>query len=466
MPKTPKASVVRKHEKPEFTQLDQIGDWQRTHYSSEISPSMDGQKVIVMGWVRALRGGAKITFIQLADREGHAQILFKPEGAPENLKEKISRLGREYVIGVKGTVKANKEAPNGFEILPIELKILNTAEAQLPLEVVTKKTPAEFVTRLEHRTIDLRKPEVAAIFKIKDMVTTAIRNYLEGNGFIEIHSPKIIAEASEGGSEVFRVKYFDRDAYLAQSPQFYKQMMMAAGFDRVYEIAPAFRAEKSHTTRHVSEILMLDIEMAFIQSIEDVMKVLENMMHSVCEYVNGKGKDELALANARIGAPAVPFPRVTMEEAKAWLKKERNLNYGPEDELDSAGEKALGELVKEKHNSDFVFLTEFPWSQAKFYHMRNEKNPKVANRCDLLFRGLEIATVAQREYRYDVLIRQADRMKVTKEKMRFYLDAFRYGIPPHGGAGIGVDRITQQILGLSNVQEAILFPRTSERLSP
>ena len=456
---------VEKPQSQKETSSDNFGDWIRTHYSHEISARDDGKTIIVMGWVRALRGIGKIKFIQLADREGSVQIISKEGEVKPAVMEKVEKLGREWVIAVKGTVRENKTAPNGFEIIPIEIHILNEAET-LPLEVVTKKTPAEFVTRLENRSIDLRKPEVASIFKIKDMVTTAVRNHLEGNKFIEIHSPKIIAEASEGGSDVFAVKYFDREAYLAQSPQFYKQMMMATGFDRVYEIAPAFRAEKSHTTRHVAEILMLDIEMAFIHSIEDVMKVLENMMRGVCEHINKNGKDELAILNTKIDVPSVPFPRVTMTEAKAWLKKEGGLNYGAEDELDSAGEKALGELVKAKYGHDFVFLTEFPWSQAKFYHMRNEKNPKVANRCDLIFRGVEIATAAQREHRYNVLIKQADAMNVTKQKMKFYLDAFRYGMPPHGGAGIGIDRITQQLLNLPNVQEAILFPRTQERLTP
>jgi len=445
---------------------ESIGDWERTHYSKEISDKDDRKIVVLMGWVRALRTQGKITFIKLADRDGFSQIILKQGESKPNLIEKIEKLSRESVIAVKGTVKASKEAPNGWEVVPLEIRILSTAEAQLPLEVVAQKTPAEFHTRLESRFIDLRKPEVASIFKVKDLVTTAMREYLEGSKFIEIHTPKIISEASEGGSEVFIVKYFDRDAYLAQSPQFYKQMMMATGFDRVYEIAPAFRAEKSRTPRHVAEILMLDIEMAFIKSMEDVMKAFENMMKYVCEYVNKNGKNELGILNTKIDVPKTPFPHMTMKEAKQLLKKEKGLNYGEEDELDSVGEKTLGDIVKSKHGSDFVFLTEFPWSQAKFYHMQNKDNPKVANRCDLIFRGLEIATIAQREHRYDMLIKQADKMKVTKPKVQFYLNAFRYGMPPHGGGGLGVDRVAQQILNLPNVHEAILFPRTSERITP
>lgn len=464
--KTKISAEKKKLGKPAELQLDGIGEWQRTHYSAEISPEMDGKLVVVMGWVRELRDMGKLKFIQLADRDGKAQIIFKQGEAKEEILKKAEKIGREWVIAVKGTVRQNKSAPNGFEIIPMEIRIINESEPQLPLEPITKKTPAEFETRLGARHIDLRKPEVAAIFKVKDMVTTAVRNYLEGNSFIEIHSPKIIAEASEGGSEVFAVSYFDREAFLAQSPQFYKQMMMATGFDRVYEIAPAFRAEKSHTTRHVTEILMLDIEMAFINGLEDVMRVMEGIMHSTCKHVAEQGAEELKILGKKMEIPKLPFPRITMGEAKKILLKERGLKYGEDDELDGAGEKALGEIIKEKTGSDFVFLTEFPWKLAKFYHKRSETNPKVAERCDLIYKGVEITTAAQREHRYWKLMDQARSQKVTTEKIKFYLDSFRHGMPPHGGSGTGIDRIVQQMLELGNVQEAILFPRTPERLTP
>jgi len=442
-----------------------LGGWERSHYSSQVTSEMNGKSVMVMGWARAIRGGEKIAFIQLADREGSVQITAKPDTVAPEVMQKLLTLNREDVLAVSGTVKAAKEAPGGFEIIPREIRILSRAEPGLPIEVVTKKAPAEFSTRLDSRFIDLRKPEVAAIFKVKDAVTTAARNYLEGNGFIEIHTPKIIAEASEGGSEVFKVKYFDREAYLAQSPQFYKQMMMATGFDRVYEIGPAFRAEKSHTTRHVTEILMLDMEMAFINSLEDVLKVMESMMKSVCEFVNANEAPALKALGKTVLIPTIPFPRITMEDAKKMLAT-RGMKYRLEDELDDAGEKAMGDIVLEKYGSEFVFITEFPWAGAKFYHMKDPKNPKAALRADLLYNGVEIATLPQREHRYDVLLKQVREQGVTPEKIKFYLDAFRYGMPPHGGCGVGIERIVQKMLGLSNVQEAILFPRTEERLTP
>jgi len=426
---------------------------------------MDGETVVVMGWARAVRAVGKLTFIQLADRDGFAQLIIKPKEVPEALAKELSAISRETVIAVKGAVKANKEAPGGFEILPKEAKILSEAEAPLPMEVVTKKTPAEFMTRLDARFVDLRRPEIAAIFKVKDAVTTAVREYLEGNNFIEIHTPKIIAEASEGGSEVFKVKYYEREAYLAQSPQFYKQMMMATGFDRVYEIAPAFRAEKSHTTRHISEILMLDMEMAFINSVDDVMDTVEKMMISVCSFVVKKESKQLKILGRDIVVPKAPFPRISVEEARKLLAK-KGLKYKPDEEIDSAGEKALGEYAKEKYNHEFIFLTDFPWAQAKFYHMQNPKNPKVAERCDLIYNGTEIATVTRREHRYAKLIEQAKKGGTTLEKIRFYLNAFRYGMPPHGGCGVGIERIVQLMLGLPTIQESVLFPRTTERLTP
>jgi aspartyl-tRNA synthetase len=445
--------------------VDSIGEWQRTHFSKDITPEMDNKEVIVMGWCREIRDIGKLKFIKLADRNGFAQIIVKGSDVPPGVLEKVATLGREDVIAVKAVVKASKQAPSGFELVPVDLRILNVAEKPLPLELETKKTPAEMKTRLDSRFLDLRKPDITSIFKIKDAVTTAARGFLEGDGFIEMQSPKIIAEASEGGSEVFKVKYFDTDAYLAQSPQFYKQMMMAAGFDRVYEIGPAFRAEKSRTTRHVTEIIMLDMEMSFIRSVEDVMSVVEKLMFNVCDYVSNNEKEALSVLGKSVRVPSLPFPRVTVEDAKKMLA-ERGLEYGEDDEIDEVGEKALGEIAKEKFESEFIFLTEFPWKQAKFYHKQDDAKPSVAERCDLIYNGVEIATVTSREHRYEKLMEQAKKAKVTIKKLEFYLNAFRYGMPPHGGCGIGIDRIVQQMLSLPNIQEAVLFPRTPDRLSP
>ncbi|MBU4123891.1 MAG: aspartate--tRNA(Asn) ligase, partial [Nanoarchaeota archaeon] len=226
------------------------------------------------------------------------------------------------------------------------------------------------------------------------------------------------------------------------------------------------RAEKSHTTRHVAEILMLDMEMSFINSVEDVMNVVEKLMFEICTFVNKNEEKSLKILNKKIEIPKMPFPRITLDEAKKLLEK-KGLSYKqPNEEINFAGEKALCEIIKEKYGHEFVFLTEFPWSEAKFYHKQNITNPKVAERCDLLYNGVEIATITQREHRYDILLKQVKKDKVNPEKIKFYLDAFRYGMPPHGGAGIGIDRIVQQLLALSSVQEAVLFPRTSERITP
>lgn len=422
------------------------------------------KEYLAKGWVCYKRDLGKTKFLVLQDRSGELQAV--ADDNPE-LRDAYQKINLGDVIAVRGRAHEEERAPGGIELKVEQLEIVNPCEqpTPIPLDRRSHRKDTDINKRLDYRYLDLRYKPVADIFKLRAEFTKAVREYLNMNDFIEIQTPKIVAAATEGGANLFPIEYFNTDAYLAQSPQFYKQMMMASGVDRVYEIAPAFRAEKSRTTRHVAEILMLDIEMAFINSVEDVMKVVEKMMKSVCEYVAKNEAKQLGVLGKTVVVPKLPFPRVTMSEAKKLLAG-RGLKYGPDDELDSAGEKALGEIVQEKFGHDFVFLTEFPWAGAKFYHMRSGRDPKVAERCDLLYKGMEIATIPQREHRYDVLLKQVKEQKVDPAKIKFYLDAFRYGMPPHGGGGIGIDRIVQMLLDLPNIQETILFPRTSERLTP
>ncbi|MBR9682747.1 MAG: aspartate--tRNA(Asn) ligase [Candidatus Aenigmarchaeota archaeon] len=445
--------------------IESIGEWQRTHFSSDITPDMDNDTVILMGWVRAIRGGGKLKFIQLADKNGYIQITAKTDDITPELMEKINELNREYVIGVKGTVKRNEQAPGGIEIVPQTIKILNTSEAQLPMEVIQKKTPAELPTRLNTRFMDLRRPEIAAIFKIRDHVTTAIRLFLESHDFIEINTPKLVAQATESGANVFKVTYFDQEAYLAQSPQFYKQTMMAASFDRVYEISPVFRAEKHHTIRHVTEYTSLDFEMSFIRNSEDVATMIEKLMVYIWHYVKTNAKEELKLLDKEINVPKTPFPRISMREAYQLLK-EADVPYKEGDDLDTNGEKELGRLIREKFAHEFVFLTEFPWSVRPFYTMKKEDEPEWTASFDMLCNGLEIVTGGQREHRHEILVKQAEEKKIDPKTLSFYMNMFKFGVPPHGGSGIGVDRIVMQMLDLGNIREAVLFPREPDRLTP
>ena len=420
--------------------------------------------VVVAGWVREIRDFGRLKFILLADREGEIQITAKAGEVENGIMETMDKLGKEYVIAVKGKVRENKKAPGGREIVPEKIEILNESERVLPLEV-RSKAKAELPTRLDNRFLDLRKPEVLAIFKIRSEAANAIREFFYKNSFIEVHTPKIVASATESGANVFPILYFEKEAFLAQSPQFYKQACMVAGFERVFEIAPAFRAEKHHTVRHLTEYTSVDAEISFIKDHEDVMRVVENLIKHVFERVSERCEKELKVLNLDISAPKLPIKRITMLEAYKLLEKEGySVEHG--DELDTEGEKLFGKIVKEKFGTEFVFLTEFPWKVRPFYTYRKEKEPEWTKSFDLVYKGVEIVTGGQREHRYNVLLSQCKEKGINPEAIDFYLKMFRYGAPPHGGFGLGLDRLVMLMLNLSNVREATLFPRDPERLEP
>jgi aspartyl-tRNA synthetase len=438
--------------------IEEMGDWQRTHYSAEITPQMDGKTVILMGWARAIRGGAKIAFIQLADREGSIQITAKAGIVAPAVMEKIMKLNREDVLAVSGTVKSSKEAPNGLEIIPLEIRTLNRAEAPLPMEVVTKKTPAELPTRLDARFIDLRKPEVAAIFDITDKLKISFLNYFDQNGFININPPIIVGAATEGGTELFPVKYFDREAYLNQSPQLYKQILMAAGFDKVSIATPVFRAEPHDTYRHLNEMVQMDIEVAWVRDEEDVLKWFDGYLAYAIERVKKECARSLELLGISLSAPQ-KIKRLTYDEALevlAGMKKPLKWgeDFSPEHER----------LLCEAYNP--VLITKWPTAVRSFYSMPDPGNPKVCRAYDLLYNGLEISSGAQRIHKLDDLLAAFKRKDLDPSGFKFYIDAFRYGMPPHGGFSIGLERFVMALLKLSNIREASLFPRTRERLAP
>ncbi|MFH1474153.1 MAG: aspartate--tRNA(Asn) ligase [Candidatus Aenigmatarchaeota archaeon] len=446
--------------------IENIGDWQRTHYSKQVKPEMGNEEVIVMGWVRELRDLGKLKFIKLADREGFIQVTAKEGDVKPDIINKIEGLGREDVIAVKGIVKASKQAPNGIEIMPVDVRILNTSDSPLPLELETKKTPAHIDTRMNWRFLDLRKHENNLIFKIQTAMEMAMREFWIKNGFIEIHSPKLMGSQSETGAELFTVVYFDREAYLAQSPQFYKQLAMIAGFDRVFEIAPVFRANPSHTVRHDTEYTSIDMEMSWISSHEDVMAFEEKWITYVIEQVKKQYGDKIKETfGFELVVPKIPFPRMTLKEAKDKIKKTgKKVSY--KEDLSPEEERLLGELVKEESGHEFVFVTEFPWKIKPFYHMRDEKNPGVTKGFDLLWKGLEVTTGSQREHRYDVLVEQAKEKKLKLDSIKSYLDFFRYGAPPHGGLGFGLTRALMTMFEMKNVREVTFAFRDMDRLYP
>jgi aspartyl-tRNA synthetase len=435
-----------------------------THVSS-IGKDASGQKVRMAGWIQDIRNLGGIAFIIMREREGVFQVTAIKKSNPE-LFDTITELPRESVLAVDGMVQENVEVMNGFELIAESFDLISKAETPLPLGVVDKVS-ADLDTRLNNRFLDLRKDKVLALFKLRDIMERAMRDFFVENRFIEVHTPKIVAAGAEGGATLFPLKYFESEAYLAQSPQLYKQMLMGAGFERVYEIAPAYRAEASDTVRHIAEFISVDAEMSFIESSEDVMHLCEELVyHSLKEVRNG-GKDELERWSVDIELPKRPFRRISHDECIEYLIG-TGKGTDPEGGMDTEGEKLVGEWILKEHDELFYFITDFPTSVVgkTFYAKRNDDNPDLTGYFDLACGGLEIVSGGQREHRFDVLMRQVEENELDPKEFDFYLKAFRYGMPPHGGFGLGVERLLQRILGIKNIRECVLFPRDRVRLVP
>jgi aspartyl-tRNA synthetase len=419
---------------------------------------MDGKTVRVSGWVNDLCVLGKIAFINLRDRTGFVQLTF-PKSKVGDLFDELKNVTKETVIQAEGTLKANKEAPGGLEIIPQDFQIIAQAHAPLPLDF-SGKIESELETRLDARFMDLRNPKTAAVFSVRDSLLTGVREFMDDNDFIEVHTPKIVSSGAEGGSTLFPVEYFKEKAYLSQSPQLFKQMLMATAFDRVYEIGPAFRAEKSDTTRHLSEFTSFDFEMAFIQDMNDVLELMEEMTVHVVEHLKKNVSDELDILGVLLDTPEIPFRRLTFDEVRNMLER-KGKNVG--NDLDTEAEKVLGKIM-EKQGFQFYFITEFPSETKPFYIM--EKDDETCYSFDLYFKGTELASGGQREHRYEHLMERMKNQGLKPSDFEFYLHSFKFGMPPHGGMGLGLDRLVQKLLGLPNVREAVLFPRDRYRLAP
>ena len=432
--------------------------WRRTHYSAEITPEMDGQEVIVMGWVHSIRALGKIIFVILRDREGTVQIVVPKQKVGDELFSQIKKLGAEDVIAVRGKVIANEKAPNGFEILPLELEVLNTAQRPLPLDP-TEKVPAELDTRLENRFLDLRRPKIQAIFKIRSEMLKSVRKTLYEEGFIEVNTPKLVASCTEGGTELFPISYFEKEAFLGQSPQLYKQMLMASGLDRVFEIAPIFRAEEHNTRRHLNEATSIDIEMAFADD-KDAMNILEKVVYNAFVDVYENRKKEIEILGIEFEIPPEKFDRITYDEAiEIANSKGVEISWG--EDLSREAEKAIGEEM-----GGLYFITDWPSEIRPFYTMPDEKNPDICKAFDLMYKDLEISSGAQRIHLYDLLVENIKKKGLNPDGFTYYLEAFKYGMPPHAGWGLGADRFTMVLTQQENIRECVLFPRDRQRLTP
>lgn len=430
--------------------------------SSALKDHID-ETVHIEGWLHKKRLLGGLTFINIRDRHGLVQVVIKDKAEVEKLRG--MQIGT--VLAIDGKVVAEPRAPGGAELHDTSLSVLVPVTEESPVEIdkPLSHKPDNLDTLFDYRVLGLRNLQETKIFKIRSDLLRYIREFLYEHDFVEINTPKLVAGAAEGGAEVFKTDYFGKEATLAQSPQLYKQIMVGV-FERVFEIAPAFRAELSATTRHVSEVTMLDVEMGFIESHEDVLKLLENLVYEVLTRLYKEHADDLKSLQAPELKLVPEFPRYTMAEIHELYQKETGKDMSQETDLTPEEEKWICEYAKKKHGCEAVFATGLPASKMKFYHMKGEDN--TARSADLLFRGIEISTVPQREHRYGQLVEQMKAAGVDPESPGFaaYVTAMKHGLPAHGGFGFGIDRLTEKAIGLGNVKEAILFPRDINRLSP
>ncbi|MBS3073894.1 aspartate--tRNA(Asn) ligase [Candidatus Pacearchaeota archaeon] len=426
-------------------------------------PGKHGESVTLGGWVDKVKDQKRMQFLVLRDHTGYLQVVNEKGSTPyDNV---VSSLSNESVVYVGGKVIPNPSVRtgNGLELRLESIDVANTPSGSLPIDA-----SSNIDARLDWRYLDLRDPKKLLIFKIQTTAEHAMREWWMNNGFMEIHSPKLLGAASESGAELFKLDYFGKTACLAQSPQFYKQMAMSAGFDRVFEIGPVFRANSSHTNRHDTEFTSVDMEVSFVNSHEDVMEIEENWLNYVLSRVKTAHGEEIKRSYGQeLEIPSVPFPRVTMDEAYRILDSQGYVvPREQKGDLDPEGERRLAKHIKETFNHDFVFVTDYPAKSRAFYHMRHEDRPDITKSFDLIWKGTEVTTGAQREHRYDRLVNQATEKGIDPQSVSSYTDFFKYGVPPHGGLGFGLTRMLMNITGLENVKEVTFVYRGPNRLTP
>jgi len=418
---------------------------------------MDGDKVTIFGWVQEIRDLGGVRFIILQDREGTIQITILRGKVSGEVLSKADALQKRYSIGVKGIVKKTDMTPRGVEVVPEEIKIFNTASSQLPIDI-TGKTPANLEVRLDARALDLCREENTAIFKIQHEAVEAIRDFLFKKGFLEVHTPRIIASATEGGASLFPVDYFGKKAFLAQSPQLYKEQLVMS-LERVFEVGPFFRAEESHTRRHLSEFVSVDIEQAFADA-EDVMRLLEQLMQHVCRAVQEKCKNELATLRHRIEIPEIPFERIPYNAALQELG-ERGIEIPWGEDIPTQAFRTLGKI-----HPCFYFITDWPTRSKAFYIKPREDKPELCEGFDLMWRWIELVSGGTRIAEKELLVERLKAKGLNPESFKAHLQAFDYGMPPHAGWAIGLERLTMMLTGKKNIREVALYPRDKLRLTP
>lgn len=423
------------------------------------------QEITIEGFVDNIRILQYVDFLIIRDTTGKVQVTIEKNTSNEFLTKIVSTLTPESTVKITGILHKNDKVKlNNMELIPTNITVTSKCLEELPLNYKDSKSAA-IDTRLNYRFLDLRSDKNILMFKVQTCMINAMREFVVKNNFTEIHTPKIISAASESGSEVFEVNYFGRKAYLAQSPQFYKQMAMCAGFEKVFEIAPAFRAEKSNSYRHTTDFTSFDIEISYLNNLEELMDFEENLFIAGLKAVKEKyGKEIKELFNVEVIVPTKPFPRIKLEELYKILEKEYGykMNYEDVGDMNAESEKLASKYVKEKYDHEFVFITDFSAKKRAFYHKRENGIPQGA---DLIWKGCETTTLALRENNYETLCKQA-KEKGLDQDVKFYLEFFKYGCPPHGGFAIGVDRITMLLLETGSLKETMFIFRGPSRLEP
>jgi len=441
---------------------EELGNWRKSHYSSEVNPSLEGRAVTLMGRISSIRDHGNIQFIMLRDKDGDTQIIAKKGQCPDLIYEQVLQLKEHTSLGVNGKVISQRKAPNGIEIIPLELKVFSIP-IQAPPFMVQNRNPAGIDTRLDFRAIDLRRKYLQDIFIIRNNILKYIRNFLSNEKFIEVNTPKIIATASEGGTALFPIFYYEREAFLAQSPQIYKEQLTMA-FEKVFEIGPIFRAEPSRTNRHLSEATSIDIESAFVDY-NDIMVLLEKMIQfiikSLSEDDNSKNSSELDI-DQKINDNNKPFPRLKYSEL---IERFRNIGekvrWG-----DDISPQLIKKLDDDRLNNNFYFITDWPTAAKPFYVKENKDDSKICESFDLMYGSLEISSGSTRISNKEILIDRMKKKGLNLNSFDYHLRIFSYGVPPHAGCGIGLERLLMTLTKIDNIRDAILYPRDIDRLAP
>ncbi|WP_139906132.1 aspartate--tRNA(Asn) ligase [Clostridium thermarum] len=414
------------------------------------------EKVMVKGWVHRIRALKSVTFLILRDRSDLVQCVV-------DKSIDISGIKNEAVVELEAVVQPGKNSLHEYELVVSGIKLLNKVEEELPLEINKEDLEVSLETMLNNRVLSLRNPKKNAIFKIQHIILTGFREFLSKEGFTEIITPKIVAEGAEGGTALFKLNYFGKNAYLSQSPQFYKQMMVAAGYERVFEIGTFFRAEEHDTSRHLNQYTSMDLEMGFIEDENDVMDMEEGLLKYILEKLSTEAAQYFELLKAELSQISAPIPRIEFKEALAILRDNFN-KVITDNDLDPEGEKLLSQYAKNVLNSDFIFVTNYSRKKRPMYTM--PKGEEGTRSFDLIFKGMEITSGGQRIHDYNMLVESFKSKGLNPEDFSSYVNVFKYGVPPHGGLAIGLERFLALLLGISNVRETTLFPRDRSRLVP